>query len=215
MADRPILFSAPMVRALLDGRKTQTRRILKPQVTAYPDGLAFRWGEFEGLWPDDWFGYGNEIDGALPYRLGDRLWVKETWRAWTMHDKDPPSALPRDLRVQYVADDSRQIPWDSKTRVSIHMPRWASRLTLTVADVRVERLQDISEEDAAAEGRRIGRQPLQDAYPIGWYAALWDQINGPGAWEQNPWVVAVSFTVGHHNIDAPQSPSGIAGESVL
>jgi len=144
MTDRPIIFSAPMVRALLDGRKTQTRRVLKPQPVCYQNPPSFSWGKFVGEWPDDWFGYGNAIDGALPYAPGGRLWVKE--------------AHAFDIEANTV--DEREIIWYRATqpvdevhwRSPIHMPRWASRLTLIVTDVRVQRLAEISEEDARAEG---------------------------------------------------------------
>lgn len=170
MADRPILFSAPMIRALLDGRKTQTRRVLKPQPTAYPDGPSFSWGKFVGLWPDDWFGYGGEIDGALPYQPGDRLWVRETYfqrghwepvkgkltgqgrQKWAFIPVDDVVAFdpPSDFRKGRHHRDPSTVAWHK--RLGRFMPRWASRLTLIVTDVRVECLRNISAQDAIAEG---------------------------------------------------------------
>lgn len=221
MADRPILFSAPMVRALLDGRKTQTRRTIKPQPTIHGDGHSWTWkgrnGSFVGAW-------GNSIEGfretAITHNrieVGDRLWVRETWQGLTFGDFRPTKHEP--CEVRYFATDpcadldaeARGYPW----RPSIFMPRFASRLTLTVTDVRVERLQDISEEDAVAEGCFKGKasgRVFEDktAMHLGgdewknardWYADIWELINGEGAWDLNQWVVAYTFTVDRKNID--------------
>jgi hypothetical protein len=154
-----------------------------------------------------------------PFEVGDQLWVKETWRTWREYDGFKPTKLPALSPVFYEADRDN-CDRHGKARVSIHMPRWASRLTLTVTDVRVERLQDISEADCLAEGAKIaghanlGRgnslngvmvetdQPHVLATPRAWYRELWDSINGPGAWDANPWVAAVSFDVREGNIDA-------------
>lgn len=199
MTERPILFSGPMVRALLDGRKTQTRRIVKLDVPADADEVFFWSGEElrrkgwrnvsePGLWArrNGRDGYISFI-GRCPYGVpGDQLWVRETWcRA------DTPSGFA------YCADtpagsDQRGMGW----RPSIHMPRIASRLTLEIADVRVERLQAISEADAEAEGvQDPSLVPILGAF---WssrdgYARLWEHINGKGSWAANPWVWAVSF----------------------
>ncbi|HEV7436525.1 MAG TPA: hypothetical protein VGO22_16910 [Pseudorhizobium sp.] len=222
MADRPILFSGPMVRALLDGRKTQTRRIIKPR------------GKHPSLFNDGWTdGYildpGNEEwrQKDIPIKLGDRLWVRETWQALSFGDYQPTKSSQSEVRFAATdpcADldaEARGYPW----RPSIFMPRWASRLTLTVTEVRVERLQDISDEDAVAEG--IEKQPYAGDDPqyqgmFAWkdyadhphsvvgfhhekpalsYRSLWNSINGAGAWDANPWVVAYTFTVEHGNID--------------
>lgn len=223
MADRPILFSAPMVRALLDERKTQTRRVLKPQPpkwaticsTVFPPQGLFQWSEAEHdplrplkRWPED---------HALSVRFGngDRLWVKETWRTEARHDAVKPTELPRDALVSFDADYLQE-PNDGcrgRTRVSIHMPRWASRLTLTVTDVRVQRLYEISHTDAMAEGLEWvaptwGISGIADSWqddPRMAYRALWDAINGSGAADANPWVVAVTFTVERRNIDAARA----------
>lgn len=199
MTDRPILFSGPMVRALLDDRKTQTRRMLKPQ----PDDIL------EG-----------QIPRQLRIAIGDRLWVRETWQALSFGDYQPTKSSQSEVR--YAATDpcadldaeARGYPW----RPSIFMPRWASRLTLIVTDVRVERLQDCSEADAIAEGiqrHHSGWMPYSTAFyeadsitpanyhldPRESYRSLWNKINGFGAWDANPWVAAYTFTVIKQNID--------------
>ena len=211
MPDRPILFSAPMVRALLAGTKTQTRRIAKVR---------------KGLKLENLIEHGERREGSIihatrdmlappRFAIGDRLWVKETWRTHRSWDDHKPSDVIPCSRLWYEADGRDNCDQHGKARVSIHMPRWASRLTLTVTDVRVERLQDISEADAIAEGcsplsHPMGRTdllwheigPEQWQAPTRWYRNLWDSINGPGAWDANPWVVAVSFDVREGNIDA-------------
>jgi hypothetical protein len=208
MADRPILFSAPMVRALLAGTKTQTRRLFKG-IEPMDNRRFHIFGGMIGVSEDD---VPKHAPDYVRIQIGDRLWVRETWQGLSFGDYLPTKSSQ--CEVRYASTDpcadldveARGYPW----RPSIFMPRWASRLTLTVADVRVERLQDISEDDAAAEGwpapadrAKTGIAEIRDAYPIGWYAALWDSINSkPGTqWSANPWVVAYSFTVQHQNID--------------
>lgn len=204
MRDRPILFSALMVRAILAGTKTQTRRVLKPQP----------------FWVNLGDGQPNPMP-PCPYGApGDRLWVKETWRSTQSLDALSPSDIGKGAvnagyskpwaPVEYVAD-GRRLNWEDsfgpdagKTRVSIHMPRWASRITLEVTGVRVERLCDISEEDAEAEGAAHRLAPggdLAGAFdgcetPITYSAHfrdLWESINGAGSWAANPWVWVVTF----------------------
>lgn len=212
MADRPILFSASMVRALMDGRKTQTRRIIKPQPPA--DVVRHCWYDapIYGFTADE-VPSNSWHTARLAAVSGDRLWVRESHAivprtAYRMSDGVQQTLRPEDNHdaAIYAAEWDRSKP--GQWRPSIHMPRWASRLTLTVTDVRVERLQDISEDDAAAEGwpapedrAKTGIAEIRDAYPIGWYAWLWDSINGRGAWDKNPWVAAYSFTVKQKNID--------------
>ncbi len=185
MTDRPILFSAPMVRALLDGRKTQTRRILKPQPL---------------------MGYAPDVTASKGIRFakGDRLWVRETWSAEHLWAGTKPRDIPCGPFWFWPDGDPSDGDW-TKPKPGIHMPRWASRLTLTVTDVRVERLQEISEGDAIAEGSR--EPSLVPIIGACWserdaYAKLWEYINGPGSWGANPWVVALTFTVEQRNIDA-------------
>ncbi len=190
MTDHPILFSAPMVCALLDGRKTQTRR------------LAWRFREVPTT--DDGEGLSRLPSPWQRVQPGDRLWVRETWAEVGTYDPglpiyraDYPSCVPAGYDNIPAAE---AVKW----RVSIHMPRRLSRLTLTVTDVRVQRLQDISHEDAEAEGWP-GSGPdtqLRDAYPYSWYANLPNDLHGSGAWEANPEVVALTFTVAQRNIDA-------------
>ncbi|MBP2495235.1 hypothetical protein ABID82_002434 [Methylobacterium sp. PvP062] len=251
MADRPILFSAPMVQALLREAhqpgtgKTQTRRILKPQPPDWatfcqqPDMLnvehrwvpsrLWRWSEPEQTprralraWPVD--AEGEHYWMRLPWQVGDRLWVRESWRTLQKVDCLKPRDLADDRsKVTYEADPENRNPlWVfGKRRPSLFMPRWASRLTLLVTDVRVERLQGISEADAIAEGierLRSGRgfydptlshADSRAACRFGGYfetathafEALWRSINGADAWEENPWVVAVTFSVHARNID--------------
>lgn len=199
MADRPIIFSAPMVRALLAGRKAQTRRAIKPPTKMPTDadivlsGTAWSWrlGTRGGSIP-------------TPYAPGDRLWVREAI------DR---ASVPGD--VHYRADyegDPTGLGWTP----SIHMPRWASRLTLTITDVRVQRLQDISEEDARGEGCALTDAGVWNADPTrpqmagcdarGAFYCLWNSIHGPDAWDANPWVAAIGFIVHRQNIDAAVAP---------
>ncbi len=200
---RPIPFSAPMVRALLDGTKTQTRRIIKPQP-----------GDHES----------DEGYGAMhrsPWVEGDRAYVKETWRAKKCYDHLPPREIWSGSPIDYTADDERTN--FGKVRSPLHLPRWASRITLELTGVRVERLTSISEEDAKAEGcakefeGNIGDGPCPTCDGKGVHAALgaglgitevscgdcatakmryshlWNKINGPGSWNLDPYVWILSF----------------------
>lgn len=219
MADRPILFSAPMVRSILAGTKTQTRRAMKHQpgphatvtVEEFNPTIIDRHGDAQpgpevfGAWWDD-----GEHALACPYgQPGDRLWVRETWRetsegrAW--HYAADGTVLPkqRDKELQAFLAHRAPFTWESyKWRPSIHMPRAASRITLEVTGVRVERLQDIREADALAEG--IVRLPdggfglpagehYHHTDPRLSYLGLWEAINGDGSVEANPWVWVVEF----------------------
>jgi hypothetical protein len=184
MKERPILFSGPMVRALLAGTKTQTRRVFKSP--RRKDGLQ--------LLPDVLAKIG--VGAASPYgQPGDRLWVRETWAVPHRYDHLGPSNIPvKGVPTHYAATEDRGgLMW----RPSIHMCRWASRLTLEVTGVCVERLQDISEADAIAEGLRrtdVGAWlPGPCDHPEWAYHQLWDQINGAGSWDANPWVWVVEF----------------------
>jgi hypothetical protein len=224
MKERPILFSGPMVRALLDGSKTQTRRLAVTKRSGIEfigggpkNGADWNdptcWG-FEdpntGFW---WALRGDETNYQLPCphgAVGDRLWVRETWRG--VVEINPPGksmelGVARYVpdqeycrRVEYQATQERDgEPW----RPSIHMPRWASRITLEVAGVRVERLQDISEADAIAEGigktpagfwSTYGRSGVDGTYsPRSSFHCLWESINGADSWDANPWVWVVEF----------------------
>ena len=181
MTERPIIFSAEMVLAILAGRKTQTRRKMKPAKVKRPKRWLIDDAAVNGL--------------VCPYGApGDTLWVRETWAR---------HASGVDYAADFAAVSRPQAgPW----RPSIHMPRWASRITLRITDVRVERLQDISEDDAVAEGVALERYvPVSDSAgkhgsgeaeptdPVAEYRDLWNHINGPDAWEANPWVWVISF----------------------
>lgn len=220
MTDRPILFSGPMVRALLAGTKTQTRRLFKG-IEETTDGkfhLFNSGGGLLGVTLAEVSKYGPDY---LPIQIDDRLYVREHWRTtygldWTVEGLDRP-LKPREFvasetPVEYLADGEREL--GGKDRRAMHMPRWASRLTLIVTDVRVERLQDISEADAIAEGAELSRHPAMDGgvmvltdvpgvtvSPGVWYRWLWDEINGKGAWKAKPWVAAYTFRVIKQNID--------------
>jgi hypothetical protein len=211
MKERPILFSGPMVQAIIEGRKTQTRRAVKPQP---PEGahpfhiLVSSSPRDEGKWR-----FTKSLDHlsgtvlgpiACPYGVpGDRLWVRETY-AWSGDSSIPEADRIASGEVWYRADGGRGggIRW----RPSIFMPRWASRILLEITGVRVERLQDISEADCWAEGidavdgvfdesipamaQRMGRL-CEDAAPT--FACLWESINGTDSWNANPLVWVVSF----------------------
>ena len=194
MKERPILFSAPMVRALLDGSKTQTRRVVKPQPEW--DGKWFQWG---GHKPNSKYGAcaGNSLSttfwmlDACPYgKPGDRLWVRETFLIADARAKHLPPWV-------YAADYSYKDRPSTRWKPSIHMPRAASRITLEIVRVRIERLQDISEADAKTEGWPVHMPSDPRGYtsPKQWYAMLWNAINGPESWALNPWVWVVEFKV--------------------
>lgn len=214
MKERPILFSGPMVRAILEGQKTQTRRPVTPQPRLTPRHLckiaAGARGELLGLVCGD----PERITHHCPYGLpGNRLWVRETWALcealrvgefggdlWET-ELDAESPIPkqptrdRDRRqfAIYRADGDEG-PW----RSSIHMPRWASRLTLEITDIRVERVQAISDADALAEGIGAGAPPdyvWVEGRAANKFRALWDDINGPRGfgWDANPWVWVLEF----------------------
>lgn len=197
MADLPIIFSGPMVRALLDERKTQTRRSHPPEPRFAPDGCTQPDLGGRPCWWDYWASDRAETHRfKLPYAVGDRLYVREavTWvSAWGWRYRADNDDLTEKRATGEVY----------KLTPSIHMPRAASRLTLTVTDVRVQRLQDISEADAVAEGCRgyISPDGEDGVSPQEEYRALWNSLNGPGAWEANPWVAAYTFTVARGNID--------------
>lgn len=174
--ERPIIFSAAMVRALCQGGKTQTRRALVAQDAQAAELAARRYGH-----------------------AGDRLWVKEAWRVHRRFDALPPSALPEDVVVDYLADTRLQ-PDAGRTRVSLHLPRRLSRLLLDVRQVRVERLQEISEADARAEGLPQDLLEAAGGHPIAAYRLLWERINGTGSWARDPWLAVIEF----HVRDAPR-----------
>lgn len=191
---RPILFSGPMVNAILHGLKTQTRRLVKPIPPPWIDEL--HGDELSKRAPYDIedddqrvCGWGFQDDHDQHYRfpygkIGDQLWVRETF------------AVCADSNIFYKAD-GKPDPWDGvKWKPSIHMPRLASRITLEITDVRVERLNDITDADALAEGVANERQRDSTWYAgkaVSMFRDLWESINGEDSWNQNPWVWAITF----------------------
>lgn len=190
MKERPILFSAPMVRAILEGRKTQTRRVVKDVpawctdwgYTAFtPTGSISACGKYEDNVGEKFF----RLKYGAP---GDCLWVRE--RYWV----DKSTGAFKWYFEPGLIDPDREAD-HCKLRPSIHMPRAVSRMTLEVTDVRVERLNDISAADAEAEGwpGPDAKNSIRSAYPIAWYSNLWEEINGFGSWAANPWVWVITF----------------------
>lgn len=196
MKERPILFSGEMVRAILEGRKTMTRRV----VNGMPESMFIDWVDCAYIQCTDGGDQYKRI--VCPHGIpGDRLWVKETW--YDNLGVVRTSADGRD-EVYYRADglpDMEGEEHDLKWRPSIHMPRWASRLTLEIVSVKVERLRGISEKDCFAEGAPpipIGGWPDGTVYPRPWFQQIWDSTDGkkPGcSWQENPWVWAIEFKV--------------------
>lgn len=216
MKERPILFSASMVRAIIDGRKTQTRRVVKPQ--PYLDSMG------NACW--NGLNFGQDADGTPHFQQlasplpssktkrvhcpfgapGDRLWVRENFQPLLADNVDWHDAnyktgegylasYPATDGVQEFYDMANDNAFCSRVTPSIHMPRWASRITLEVIGVRVERLQSISEADADAEGADPilvppdgGSRPYTEGF-----RSLWDRINGAESWGANPWVWVVAF----------------------
>ena len=189
MTERPILFSGPMVRAILDGSKTQTRRVVKAQPHAgvrlsplCPSGL------------ED--GHGRALTCAYGWP-GDGLWVRETHAivprtAYACSDGVHQVLRPNDDHDAAVFREGWTRSAPGRWRPSIHMPRWASRIDLLIQSVRVERLHEISDVDSIAEG--VDRTNTSIAgYARQRYMTLWEQINGAGSWEANPWVWVVEF----------------------
>jgi hypothetical protein len=220
MKEHPILFSTPMVQAILKGRKTQTRRVVKPQPPSKckfigarkflaTDKIGYYWsdgthGNMQGFWP------GIEKDLYCPYgQTGDQLWVRET----TIRNNNSNTYWP-------VADGYVKTADYEKTIPSIHMPKTAARIWLEVEEVRVERLIDITQEDAIKEGIKI-IEPDEAFFDYefngkngsfasakGSFMSLWCKINGNGSWDANPWVWVIKFkvlsTTGAANIHALQ-----------
>ncbi len=196
MKERPILFSGPMVNAIREGRKTQTRRVMKPQ-PVLSDDAGWIWPKGPQIKPspdanETPYGMGRAVwDSFCPYGVpGDRLWVRETWGYRSFEDAQAK-------RPVYKADWVGQRQESSlRWRPSIHMPRWACRLVLEVVSVRVERVQAISEEDIAAEGvsKYDGGEYLKNRGPmVSTFMRLWESINGGGSWARNDWVWVVEF----------------------
>jgi hypothetical protein len=207
--ERPILFSGPMVQAILAGRKTQTRRIISSPSQKHDCIALVDYGH--GFWPylsddgessitDD----GNETPIKCPYGApGVRLWVRETFALWREgFDRRGHVVYRADMKDKAGEDFSRpDLMGLSKWYPSIHMKRVYSRITLEITEIRVQRLQEISEEDAKAEGVSVnltavlateGRASASVCHTSA-YIKLWDSINGERSWAANPWVWCVSF----------------------
>lgn len=223
----PISFTAEMVRAILAGRKTQTRRVVTQHnslIDGTGEGIKAHWPhlELERAWVDrgpspagnpgpylkapcNWLHYCEDVVHRVypRWQVGDRLWVRETWGAVWPGETDVPL---EDCNIEYRADlppgcddypgswpaeQARECPYDApRWRPSIHMPRWASRITLEVTGVRVERVQDASTEDIIAEGC-----PKEYLLGRNWFQPLWDSINAKRGygWDVNPWVWVLEF----------------------
>ncbi len=203
MKDRPIIFSAPMVRAIIDGSKSQTRRVVKPRKDVAFGCL---------LQPHELAGEVNagNLENCPYGKIGDRLWVRETFHGPLLESEEQedefrysPDIYKKPGFCAYRATDTldaidsdgRELGW----RPSIFMPRWASRILLEVTGIRVERLQEISEADCVAEGAAGGHGSVPgygySATPLENYRHIWESINGPGAWDKNPWVWVIEFKV--------------------
>ena len=181
--ERPILFSAPMVRALLKGSKTQTRRAAKPQSAILTDEMA----RSLGVQPP-----ATENPAVIPCPYGypgDRLWVRETWAVQHEYDAAAPSEIGASARWHYAATEDLG---GLRKRPSIFLPRRGSRIWLEITAVRVELLNAISDADAMAEGCSSDGMLHGDCL-ASVYARLWESINGPGSWAANPWVWVVDF----------------------
>jgi len=203
MKERPILFSASMVRAILGGRKTQTRRVVKPKhggKIIAPGGPGIALEQRSEC----------ELNTVLcPYgQLCDRLWVRETFQPLfadgTENHWETDWKTGKGYAISYPATDCIQEFVDlddnisSACKPSIHMPRWASRILLEITGVRVERLQEIGEADAEAEGCSVPEiiypdEPRESYSYVAAYRHLWESINGIGSWDANPWVWVIEF----------------------
>lgn len=211
MKERGMIFNGEMVRAILDGWKTQTRRIVKSDcmdIGEKDDGTLWPWREHDN---------GGDYWYPCPFgEVGDRIWVRETWQA--IHDsvdefghveeRTYSPSIPKEkdrywhtVYAEHFGDENREdrgFPW----RPAIHMPRWASRILLEITSVRVERLNDISQKDAQAEGMELtGWRPTYSDPDSGgevWtpydnFAELWQSLYGVGSWLSNPWVWVIEF----------------------
>lgn len=214
-----ILFSAPMVRAILAGQKSQTRRLLQAQSAECADVWA---DNGDGTWSSGWRGDGGNLATLETVRaphgpVGRRLWVRETWRTEELQSgQDGVRFAADDVFAPIDNTEGAAEDWviahnngarAAKWKPSIHMPRWASRITLEVTRVRVERVGDISEEDALAEGfadhareppdedpREVGYQEhVPGAFARERFADLWDEFNGAGSFAASPWVWVYDF----------------------
>ena len=213
---KPILFKGEMVRALLSGKKTQTRRIIKPQPTVCPHNPMYL----------DWSGLADGVTADrvalalyMPYQVGDLLWVRETWATSSIYDLLSPKSIPINGLLWFASEGTKP-DHAGRWRRSIFMPRWASRITLKVTGVRIERVNQISEEEAIAEGvapgfryefcgasswhenrdeqldKGVEMGKVKRTGPVELFAALWDSINGKNTgckFADGPWTMVIEF----------------------
>ncbi|HIE1453160.1 TPA: hypothetical protein ACXJGQ_000119 [Serratia marcescens] len=219
MKERPVIFNGEMVRAILDGRKTQTRRVVKVQPESPGFGLRYITESLNNRDTGKYFWSQSDACGinkprskpfACPFgQVGDRLWVREAYQGPLFNFDQMETYLEDTSKFErpefceyradggktpeyYDADDNLRYGW----KPSIHMPRWASRITLEITAVRVERLNDISHEDAKAEGCCYGRGggvPDFAVTPADHFPTLWASIYGEESWNANPWVWVIEF----------------------
>ena len=192
MKEHPIIFNTEMVKAILEGRKTQTRRVIDPQIPYNPTSVSGRkWGKIDGSF---WY-----CGVKFPYgQVGDRLWVRETWQLWdyvsNQHILRPSACNKISERICYKAECSHDLKW----RSPYHMYRWTSRTTLEITNVRVERLQEIKNTELFMEGRSA-KDDIYVEYgkyknAKKWFIELWNSIHKKEhRWEDNPWVWVISF----------------------
>lgn len=187
--ERWIALRPHEVRGVLSGRQTQLRRVVTPQPVKSDGWVGGHYWERRRatMWKPSECWSIRDLPQFCPYgKPGDRLWVREAWRLREIGE-DWSRDCGTGVAYRATDPDGRAEKW----RSSLHMPRWASRITLEVTGVRVERLQDISHDDACAEGIESTRGGALAC--IERYRRLWESINGPGSWDANPWVWAVSF----------------------
>lgn len=207
ISERPILFQTDMVKAILEGKKTQTRRTKKLDlINECPVCWMYK-GTTPTLNPDTHvFGRLNKDDKVIFHhkvkssygKPGDLLWVRETWLKLDRDHvitnqfsyKANGDAETEDLRKDYIKS-GRKYQW----KPSIHMPKSAARIWLMIEDIRVERLQDISEKDARAEGVKRGHWPFEESWGRSGFIDLWEYINGHNSWHQNPWLWVIKYRI--------------------
>src|SRR3990167_8797724 len=238
MKERPIIFSPEIVRAMLAGNVTQTRRVVKfmhetPKLigqaaehrnlnavyTAREKGWVFwqttRAGD--GLAEFTKKAYATGL--LCPYgEPGDRLWVKEAWYTSKKYDPLPPAKFPVEAKTIFRYLGSRAKPeWAGRTRSARFMPRWASRITLEIVNVRVERLQDISDNDALAECILITPEGIPITTPRKWYGIYWNRLNAKRGWpwESNSWVWVIEFKMLEPAEDDPSLSLGTSASNPI
>ncbi|MEQ9830587.1 hypothetical protein [Pectobacterium versatile] len=203
MKERPIIFNGDMVRAILDGRKTQTRRMVKP-TPDYPQILETRLAESGCVFAvhaNRHHASEGRFRWDCPFgQPGDRLWVREAFRVMGKAT-DVARLMYKASERNSFTESTRTVPVDVCTKQSsqkwtpsIHMPRWASRITLEITDVRVEKLKHIPRDGIIAEGYPVERATDGGYYdPFLWYRDLWESIYGAGSWQTNPWIWVIEF----------------------